>query len=144
MTQRNIVVIGCSAGSFEGLRILVAGLPSTLPAALLVVTHMPADRRSFLADILNGASALPAIRPLEGDPVIHGRIYLPTVDRHLLVKNSRIKLTSGPKEKFSRPSIDTLFRSAALCYGSRVIGILLSGALDDGTARLEIIKDHGY
>ncbi|MEB0012552.1 chemotaxis protein CheB [Glaciimonas sp. Gout2] len=143
MTRRDIVVIGGSAGSLRGLKILIAGLPSTLPAALLIVTHIPSNMRSFLGEILNRTGSLPAIHPVNGDPVINGYIYLPTAGKHLLVENGRILLSCACKEKFSRPCIDVLFRSAATCYGSRVIGIVLSGALDDGTAGLEVIKKHG-
>ena len=143
MTRRDIIVIGGSAGSLEGLKILIAALPSTLPAALLIVTHIPANTPSFLGEILNRAGSLPAIHPVDGDAITNGHIYLPTAGQHLLVESGRILLTCDCKEKFSRPCIDVLFRSAATCYGSRVIGIVLSGALDDGTAGLETIREHG-
>ena len=143
MTRRDIVVIGGSAGSLEGLKILIAALPSTIPAALLIVTHIPANTRIFLGEILNRAGSLPAIHPEDGEPIINGHIYLPTAGQHLLVESNCILLTCDCKEKFSRPCIDVLFSSAAKCYGSRAIGTLMSGALDDGTARLATIKEHG-
>jgi two-component system chemotaxis response regulator CheB len=143
MVKRDIIVIGASAGSMEMLLAIIAGLPENLPVTILVVLHIPANSPSRLKDILGRVSSLPVIAPEDGDPIVSGCIYVPTPDRHLLVENDRIRVTRGPKENRARPAVDALFRSAAYSFGQRVIGIVLSGNLDDGTAGLWAIKDRG-
>lgn len=139
----DMIVIGASAGGVEALEVMVAGLPPDIPAALFVTLHVPAGSTSHLPDILSRKGPLPALHPRDGDPIKHGSIYVAPPDQHLLVHHDRIQLSAGPKENRVRPAINPLFRSAAVTYGPRVIGVVLTGALDDGSAGLWEIKQHG-
>jgi two-component system chemotaxis response regulator CheB len=141
--NRDIIAIGTSAGGVEALKALVAGLPSTLPASIVVVMHLPQGGRSFLAEVLSDSGPLPASEPTDGDPMAPGRIYVAPPDSHLLVGNNTLHLTRGPKEGLQRPSINVTFRSAAMSCRERVIGMILTGMLDDGTAGLWEIKRRG-
>jgi two-component system chemotaxis response regulator CheB len=143
MPPREVVVIGASAGGVEALMTLVAALPGELPAAVFVVQHVPADGTSALPAILSRVGALPAAHAVDNEPIRRGRIYVAPPDLHLIVHRDRVRVVHGPRENRSRPAIDPLFRSAAMHFGRRVIGIVLSGALDDGTAGLAIIKRLG-
>jgi two-component system chemotaxis response regulator CheB len=143
MTHRDIIVVGASKGGVEALPQLVAGLPGDLDAAVLVVLHMAPNAPSYLAPRLDAAGPLPAAPARDGEELEAGRIYVAVPDRHLLIEGSRIRLSRGPKENFARPAIDTLFRSAATYHGSRVIGVVLTGLLDDGTSGLWSIKERG-
>jgi two-component system chemotaxis response regulator CheB len=143
MAHRNIVVVGASAGGVTALQTLVAGLPTTFPATLLVVLHVPAHTPSQLHSILARVCALPVTAAEDGDPIIPGHVYVARTDRHLLLEADRIRVTRGPKENRMRPAVDVLFRSAAYTFGPQAIGIVLSGMLDDGTAGLWAIKDRG-
>jgi two-component system chemotaxis response regulator CheB len=143
MPGHDIIVIGASAGGMEALRDLVRGLPPDLPAALFVVWHIPAYAVGVLPDVLTKAGPLPAAHARDGEPIEPARIYVAPPDRHLLVEPGRVRLTHGPKENHFRPAVDPLFRSAAIAYGPRVIGVVLSGALNDGTVGMWTIKDHG-
>jgi len=138
---RDIIVIGASSGGLEALRVLVRGLPPDLPASVFVVLHVGAD--SYLAHILGRDSPLPAAPAVAGEHFEHGRIYVAVPGCHLLLHDGHILLQRGPRENLSRPAIDPLFRSAAASLGGRVIGVLLSGALSDGTAGLRAIKRCG-
>ncbi|HKR78698.1 MAG TPA: chemotaxis protein CheB [Nitrospira sp.] len=140
---RDIVVIGASAGGVEALEKVVAGLPSDFPATVCVVVHVQASIPSRLPEILRRVGSLPAVHPRDGSPIRKAQIYVAPPDRHLLIDDGQIQLSPGPKENRSRPAINPLFRSAAIAYGPRVIGVLLSGALDDGTAGLWEIKQRG-
>ena len=141
--QRDIVVIGASAGGVEALTEVVAGLPPEFPASLFVVLHVLATGTSVLDAILTRAGNLPAIAPMDGEPVVRGQIYVAPPDRHMLLKGDRVSVTRGPRENGHRPAIDPLFRSAARSVGARAIGIVLSGALDDGADGLRFIKRRG-
>jgi len=141
--QRDIIVIGASAGGLEPLSILLAGLPANFPASILVVRHITPHSPSVLPQILEKVATLPVVEAEDGEPIYTGRIYVAGADRHLMVDGTHLRLTRGPKENFSRPSINVLFRSAAYSMGPRVIGIVLSGILDDGTSGLWAIKDRG-
>lgn len=143
MAQRDIIVIGASLGGVDTLPKLVAKLPPKLPAAILVVLHTSPDAPSFLADRLNRVGPLPAREAVNYEPLQPRRIYVATPNHHLMIEGDRIRLTRGPKESHARPSVDVLFRSAAYSAGPRVIGIVLTGLLDDGTAGLWAIKDRG-
>jgi two-component system chemotaxis response regulator CheB len=143
LAHRDIVVIGCSVGGVEALQKLVAGLPKDLPAAVFVVLHLSPQSTSVLPQILNRAGKLPAFHPLNPEPVLPGRIYVAPPDNHLVIEDGRVRVTRGPKENRHRPAIDPLFRSAARWYGPRVIGVVLTGSLDDGTAGLLAIKRRG-
>ena len=126
-----------------GLQALVAGLPADFPAAVLVVLHIPPDSASGLPTILSRCGPLPALHPHDGEALTAGRIYVAPPDPHLLVEGERVGVKKGPKENRFRPSVDALFRSAACHYGSRVAGVVLSGALDDGTSGLWTVKRLG-
>jgi two-component system chemotaxis response regulator CheB len=143
MAKKDIVVIGASAGGMGALETLVAGLPTDLPAALFVVWHLAPGVKSVLPTVLNRAGPLPAANPKDGDAIRPGRIHVAPNDHHMLLERGYIRIAKGPKENRFRPAVDPLFRSAAYIYGSRVIGIVLSGALDDGTAGLWAIKLRG-
>ncbi len=143
MANRDIVVIGGSAGSIEAASEIVRGLPVEFPAALFVVVHFPGSVTSTLPHILARAGPLPAWHANDGEPVRRGRIYVARPNCHLILHAGRVRLTSGPKENGTRPAIDPLFRSAAHHYGSRVMGVVLSGNLNDGTAGLLSIKRGG-
>ena len=140
MARRDIVVIGGSAGAIESVSEIVRGLPADLPAAIFVVVHFPGSVTSALPRILTRAGAIPATHPDNEAPIHPGRIYVAPPDCHLFIEEGNIRLSRGPKENGHRPAIDPLFRSAAHHYGARVIGILLSGNLSDGTAGLVSIK----
>lgn len=142
METRNIIVIGASAGGFEALKKLVAGLPQ-LQASLFIVWHMSPDIRGVLPQVLNRSGKINAAHAYDGEPIAPNRIYVAPPDRHLLVESGSVRVTRGPKENRFRPAVDPLFRSAAYTYGKRVIGVILSGALDDGTAGLWTIKHRG-
>jgi two-component system chemotaxis response regulator CheB len=143
MALRNIIVIGASAGGFEALKKLVKGLPKDLAAAVFIVWHLPANAHGVLPSVLGKEGTLPAAHGVDGEEIRTGRIYVAPPDHHLLVEENRVRITKGPKENRFRPAVDTLFRSAAYACGARVIGVVLSGALDDGTAGLWTIKHRG-
>lgn len=143
MPGRDVIVVGFSAGGIEALVRLAASLPEDLPAAVLVVHHFPASSVSVLPSILQRAGPLSAAHAAQGEAIQCGRIYVAPPDHHLLVNSGQLTLTRGPRENGHRPAIDPLFRTAAKTYGPRVIGVLLSGTLDDGTAGLMMIRKHG-
>ncbi|MBO0952944.1 chemotaxis protein CheB [Fibrella forsythiae] len=143
MEKRNIIVIGASAGGFEALQTLIANLPPDLEAAIFIVWHMAPSVRGMLPQVLSRLNTIPVALVQDGEPIRTNRIYVALPDQHLLVEEGRIRVTHGPKENHFRPAVDPLFRSAAYAYGNRVIGLILSGALDDGTAGLWTIKHLG-
>lgn len=143
MRQRDIIVIGGSAGSIEALKTLLAALPPTLPAAIFVVVHMSADSPGLLPTIFDHISPLPVVQATDQTPIRAGHVYVAPPDHHLLLETGWMRLTRGPKENRFRPAIDPLFRSAAYAFGPQVIGMVLSGLLDDGTAGLWAVKDRG-
>ncbi|MFN7928754.1 MAG: chemotaxis protein CheB [Blastocatellia bacterium] len=143
MATRNIIVVGASAGGFEALKTLVAGLPPKLESSLFIVWHMSPDIRGVLPHVLNRLNTILAAHAYDYEPIQTNRIYIAPPDHHLLVESGYVRVTRGPKENRFRPAVDPLFRSAAYAYGARVIGVVLSGALDDGTAGLWTIKQRG-
>jgi two-component system chemotaxis response regulator CheB len=140
---RDIIVIGASAGGIEALKALVKGLPPDLPAALFIVQHLAPHATSWLPRILTRAGPWPAAHPCDGEPITCGRIYVAPPDYHLTLASGHVHLSRGPKENGVRPAIDPLFRSAASTYGPRVVGVILTGMLDDGTAGLIAVKVGG-
>jgi two-component system chemotaxis response regulator CheB len=139
----DIIVVGASAGGVEALINLVRALPPDLPAAICIVLHMPAQSPSMLPKILSRAGPLPVAQPRDRTPIEHGHIYVAPPDHHLLVERGYLRSVHGPRENRHRPAVDPLFRSAAQAYGPRVLGVILTGTLDDGTAGLQAIKQRG-
>jgi two-component system, chemotaxis family, protein-glutamate methylesterase/glutaminase len=143
MAKRDIIVVGASAGGVEGLRQFVQSIPERIPASIFVTVHFPSHGTSMLPRILSRVANLPVLHPSDGEPIVAGRIYIAPPDYHLLLEPSRIRLVRGPRENGHRPAIDPMFRSAAVAFGPRVVGIVLTGNLDDGTSGLAAIKRHG-
>jgi two-component system chemotaxis response regulator CheB len=143
MAERDIVVVGGSAGSIEAVTELVSGLPADFTGSVFVVVHFPGSVTSTLPRILSRAGPITARHARDSEPIEPGRIYVAPPDWHLLLSDGHTQLTRGPKENGHRPAIDPLFRTAALSYGSRVVGVVLSGNLNDGTAGLLTIKEQG-
>jgi len=141
-TRRDLIVIGSSAGGIPVLMDLLAALPKDLPAAILVVQHI-GSHPSILPELLSARGARKAVHARAGDPLSMDVIHVAPPDHHLMIADDRIELSKGPKENHARPAIDPLFRSAAIAKGARVIGVVLSGRLDDGTAGLQAIKACG-
>jgi two-component system, chemotaxis family, protein-glutamate methylesterase/glutaminase len=135
------VVIGASAGGVEALQRLMRDLPADLPAAVFVVLHV--GDTSYLPALLDRAGPLPAAPAMSGEPIERGHVYVAAPGRHLLLHDDHILLRRGPRENLARPAIDPLFRSAACSFGTRTIGVVLTGALNDGTAGLRAIKRCG-
>jgi two-component system chemotaxis response regulator CheB len=140
MPPHDIIVIGASAGGVEALTTLVSGLPAFLPATVFVVIHLPVNSPSVLPQILQRAGSLPCSFAHHGEATQQGHIYIAPADRHLLIEPGYMRVVRGPRENRHRPSADVLFRTAALAYGSRVVGVVLTGALDDGTMGLQAVK----
>ena len=143
MSKVDTVVIGASAGGVEALSRLVAALPEGFPAAVLVVLHVPESSTSLLPAILSRHGPLPASHPKDGEVVQNGRIYVAPPARHLLVRDGHVSLVNGPKENGNRPAIDPLFRTAAHARRNRVVSVLLSGLLDDGTMGTWAVRRQG-
>ena len=140
----HLIVIGTSAGGMPALTRLVAQLPATLPAAVLVVQHLSPDSTSApLVARLASHTGLHCQLAADGVALAAGHLYLAPPDRHLLVKNGHLLVTKGPRENGYRPAADAMFRSAAVEFDSRVIGVVLTGMLHDGTAGLDFIKRCG-
>jgi len=140
---RWIVTIGASAGGVESLRALFGSLPADLDAAFLVVLHIPPHSPSSLDRVLSSSTRMPVSSPKDKETVKRGHVYVGSADQHLMLEDGVMRQTRGPKECRVRPAADVLFRSAAVAYGPRAIGVVLSGMLDDGTAGLWAIKDRG-
>ncbi len=141
---RDIVVIGASAGGLEALDQLIGQLPTDLPAAIFIVQHMaPENSGGALLHVLGKHKAFACKLASDGEAFEEGRIYIAPPDYHLLVKRRTLLVTKGARENRYRPAIDPLFRSAAVTHGPRVIGVVLTGMLDDGTTGLTAIKKCG-
>ncbi|WP_435017494.1 chemotaxis protein CheB [Tundrisphaera sp. TA3] len=143
MAGHDIIVFGGSAGALEAMNVIVDGFPPGLPAAVFVAFHSSPHSPGLLPEIFNHRGKLPAAHARDGEPVAPSRIYIAPPDHHLLLEHGRVRVTRGPKENRFRPAVDPLFRSAALAYGPRVVGVILSGWLDDGAAGLWAIKARG-
>lgn len=143
MATRDVIVIGASAGGVQALTKLVTNFRADLPAAVFIVLHVSANVPSLLPGILARESKLRVAHAIDGEPIERGRICVAPPDHHLIIENDHARLVHGPKENLHRPSIDTLFRSAARWAGPRVIGVVLTGARDDGTAGMRAIKQRG-
>lgn len=143
MDKRDIVVIGSSAGGVNALKQLTSALPRDLPASIFIVQHMATDVPSYLPEILTHAGPLKAVHAQDGQPIEQGVIYVATPDHHLIIEGENMLVKKGPKENNFRPAIDALMRSAAYWYKTRVIGIVLTGYLNDGTSGLWSVKQFG-
>lgn len=143
MATRDTIVIGASAGGVQALTTLVGDLSRNLPAAVFIVLHISAKAPSLLPNILGRISSLKVAHAEDGEPIERGRIYVAPPDQHLIIEDNYVKLVHGPKENLHRPSIDALFRSAARWKGPRVIGVVLTGARDDGKVGMRAVKQRG-
>lgn len=138
-----LIVIGASAGGVDALKTLFSALPADLSAAICVVLHLNPLSTSMLPEILQRLTPFPVRHPNSGERLQAGVVYVAPPNRHLVVEDGTVQLTTAPRENRHRPAVDPLFRSAALFYGPRTIGVILSGSLDDGTAGLWEIKNRG-
>ena len=144
MQKRDIIVIGASAGGIEALKTLVSSLPKGFAASIYIVQHIGLQSPGVLPDILLRAGPLAAANARNWETIQPGRIYVAPADHHLLIdKAGYVRITKGPKENRFRPAVDPLFRSAATAFGPRVIAVILTGGLDDGTAGLWAVKQQG-
>lgn len=143
MSNRDIVVIGGSSGATAPLKAILHALPEGFPAAVFIVLHIPARSIGILATVASSATRLPVHAAADGMLIEPGNIYLAVPDHHLIIADGHIRLGRGPRENMARPAIDPLFRSAAIAYGPRVVGVVLSGLLSDGASGLEAVKRCG-
>ena len=143
MQTRDIVAIGGSTGSLESIEQIVSTLPSDFPASIFVVVHLSTDFPSTLHERISRAGLLPATEAVDGEPIRHGHIYVARPDYHLELESGRMRVLRGPRENRHRPAIDPLFRSAAREFGTRVVGIILSGFHDDGAVGLYAVRQRG-
>jgi two-component system chemotaxis response regulator CheB len=139
LITRDTVVLGTSSGGVDALCEIVSALPANFPAVVLVALHV-GMHRSILPEMLSRSGPLQACHARDGEPLKLSTIYIAPPDHHLLVVHGHARLSTGPKENFARPAIDPLFRSAAISRGSRVIGVILTGRLDDGAAGLQAVR----
>jgi two-component system chemotaxis response regulator CheB len=141
--SRPVVVIGASAGGVAALLALAKALPADFPAPIFIVLHLGAAMPCILPQLLSTVSKLPARHPLDGELIEPGVLYVAPPAHQLLLQGNRVLLTQGAKENGFRPAIDALFRLAARAYGSRVIGVVLTGFLNNGAAGLGWVQQHG-
>lgn len=138
------IVIGASAGALEALSELLAPLPASFRLPILIVVHLSPDRKSILADLLDAKCLLDVREADDKEPIEAGTVYLAPPDYHLLVEaDNRLSLSSEEPVHYSRPSVDVLFETAAEAFGPRVIGVILTGANDDGARGLKAITEAG-
>jgi two-component system, chemotaxis family, protein-glutamate methylesterase/glutaminase len=143
MPKHDIIVVGASAGGITALTQFIKALPKDFKPSIFIVLHLAPHSPSYLAHILTSAGVLKARTPTDGEQIQQGMIYVAPPDHHMLLEARKVLVKKGPKENRFRPSIDALFRSAAYVYGPRVVGIVLSGLLNDGTSGLWTIKRMG-
>jgi two-component system chemotaxis response regulator CheB len=141
--DQRIIVIGASSGGFEALKKIIASLRADFNASIFIVWHMSPDVIGILPEVLNRNNNIYCAHAFDNEEIKPNRVYIARPDHHIIIRPGKVRVTRGPKENRFRPAIDPLFRSAAYCYGNRVIGVILSGALDDGTAGLWTVKYYG-
>lgn len=142
VSGHDLIVIGGSAGSIPALTEIVRDLPKSLPAAVCVVVHISSSADSVLPQILSRAGPLEAHTARDGEPICPGHIYVAPPDHHLLIRDGCLQLSHGPKENHTRPAVDPLFRTAAAAHDGKVVGVVLSGYLYDGSLGLAAVKEH--
>lgn len=141
---RPVVVVGASAGAVEILRILLGGLPEAYPLSIVVVVHIPPDKKSVLAELFGSMCRLRAVEAEDKQQLEPGTVYFAPPDYHVLVEQDRrLSLSSEEPVNYSRPAIDVLFESAADALGSAAIGIILTGGNHDGARGLRAISESG-
>jgi two-component system chemotaxis response regulator CheB len=143
MDHRDMIVIGASAGGLEAISQILAALPGDLDATVFIVLHTANRPESLLPRIFERAGNLPAVHPRDGEVIERGKVYIAPPGFHMTVEDGYLRVLQGPRENLHRPAIDPLFRSAAAAYGPRVIGVILTGMLDDGTAGLMVVRASG-
>jgi two-component system chemotaxis response regulator CheB len=143
MSNRNVLVIGTSAGGVEALLFLARKFPRDLPAAVLITIHLASRYPSILDELLSRAGPLPAHFATDGEKLAEGTICIAPPERHLLVYKDRLRLGFGPRENNARPAIDPMFRSAAVCCGPRTVGVIMTGTLGDGASGLWALDQCG-
>lgn len=143
MQHRDIIVVGASAGGLSPLRQIISQFSPDMPASVLVVMHLPVEPSSHLSQILAASGSAPVQWASDRLKLQPGHVYIAPANQHLLLNRDEIRVVFGPRECGCRPSIDVLFRSAAAAYGNRVIGVVLSGKLDDGARGMQAVKRCG-
>ena len=141
--MHDIVVIGASAGGIEALKEITSNLSPDPDAAIFIVVHISPDSSGLLPNILNRRSKIPAHQAEDGEAIRPGRIYVAAPNRHLLLERDEVRVVNGPRHNRHRPAIDLLFRTAARNFGERVVGVVLTGFLDDGSSGLLAIHNAG-
>jgi two-component system, chemotaxis family, protein-glutamate methylesterase/glutaminase len=142
-SERRVIAIGGSAGAMRAVKALCDGLEPDIPAAVCIVIHLGTRGRDLVADALGGSCPIPVETAVDGQSLEHGRAYVAAADHHLIVVDDTVRLGHGPRENLARPAIDPLLRSAGVSYGSRAIGVVLTGMLNDGAAGLADLKRCG-
>ena len=138
------VVIGASVGAIEALSVILPALPAGYPLAVIVVVHVPPDKKSLLADLFSARCAIAVKEAEDKERIVASTIYFAPPDYHLLVEpDFRLSLSSDAPVRYSRPAIDVLFETAADAYGDAVTGVILTGANSDGAKGLRAIRDAG-
>lgn len=139
----DVVAMGASAGGLNALTHVLRSLPETFPSSIVVVQHLSPDHKSWIANLLGHASRIRVKQAEHGEIMLPGVVYTAPPDEHLLVGPGKVQLAHSQLVHFSRPSIDLLFESVAGTYGSRAIGLVLSGSGRDGATGIRAIKESG-
>ncbi|HEY4279649.1 MAG TPA: chemotaxis protein CheB [Conexibacter sp.] len=139
----DVIALGASAGGVEALTTVVAALPRKIDAAILIVLHVSEAGTSVMPQILSRSGVLPAANARDGETIEPGRIYVAPPGHHLTLDGTVARVQRGPRENGHRPAIDPLLRTAGQSFGPRAAGVILSGALNDGTAGLRLLKQRG-
>jgi two-component system chemotaxis response regulator CheB len=139
----DVVALGASAGGLNALSQVLSGLPSNFPSSIVVVQHLAPGHKSWMAPLLGRSSRLKVKQAEHGEILLPGVVYTAPPDEHLLVGPGKVQLAHSQLVHFSRPSIDLLFESVAGTYGSRSIGVVLTGSGKDGAAGVRTIKEAG-
>jgi two-component system chemotaxis response regulator CheB len=143
-SQAEAVVIGASAGALEALSVILPTLPAEFSLPVMVVVHVPPDKRSVLAELFRAKCRIPVREAEDKEPIIGGTVYFAPPDYHLLIEMDKsLSLSSDEPVLFSRPSIDVLFESATDAYGSGLIAIVLTGANQDGAKGMQAVVEAG-